>query len=222
MWYTQFLKSALRKHNLRIDLRVYTGDELESPNPNDLQSKFKSILSSSIIKGLDIVGIVSKFGIEVGNMAKQNAEQNNIDIKVIPGQDYKSVEGFHAVFYNLNQSIQQNLPIQQAIIVCKNQGGKVLLYDLTRSHSKEINRWKGQLFAPDLVEIYNAHSKAYKDLETDYPKVISSASRSGSELEKIPIYTEVPRGYLEKIGLIKQEEGSNYIPSYLKEVTENG
>jgi hypothetical protein len=216
VWYTQFFKYSLRKHNVRIDLRVYTGDELEQPDINDLQAKVKSIASSAIIKGLDVVGVVSKFGIYVGQLAKKTAEENQIDIKVIPGQDYKSADGFNAVFYNVQQDIKPGLMIQQAATEAKRQGGRVMLYDLSRSHAKEIEKWKGQPFAPDLVEIYNAHSKAYKDLNINYPRVISSAASSGSELEDIPVYTEIPRTTLEKIGFLTQGEGGDYIPGYLR------
>ena len=220
-WYTHF-RIALRKNNLRVDLRVYSGEELEQPNPNEIQNKLKSILSSAIIKGLDVIGVVSKYGIEIGNMAKQVAEQTGIDIKVIPGQDYQSADGYKGILYNLQQNIQPNLMMQQAIQQCKQQGGRVLLYDLSRSHAKEVNKWKGQVFAPDLIEIYNAHSKTFKDVEIDYPRVISSAARSGSDLESIPVYTELQRGFLEKVGLLKPEEGQNYIPGYLQKVTQNG
>jgi hypothetical protein len=151
VWYTQFLKTSLRKHNLRVDLRVYTGEELEPPNTQEIQAKLKSILSSAIIKGLDVVGIVSKFGIEVGITGKQVAEQSHIDIKVLPGQDYKSADGFNVVFFNLQQNIQPNLNIQQAITMCKRQGGKVMLYDLSRGQAKAIEHWHDQPFAPDLV-----------------------------------------------------------------------
>ena len=222
MWYTNFVKYSLRKHNVRLDLRVYTGDEVEPSTPEDLQNKVKSLASSAIIKGLDIVGIVSKYGIYVGQLAKQTAEQNQIDIKVIPGQDYKSADGFNAVFYNITQDIKQGLPIQQAIVEAKRQGGKTMLYNLTRNHAKLINHWKGQQFAPDLVEIYNAHSKGYKDLNIEYPRVISSAAISGSELEDIPVYTEMQREVLEKIGLLLEDEGSDYTPGYLRGIQQNG
>jgi hypothetical protein len=216
VWYTQFTKIALRKHNLRIDFRVYAGDETQAPNAQDLQPKLKSILSSAIIKGLDMIGLVSKFGIEVGLLAKQVAEQNKIDIKVIPGQDYISSDKAKAVFYNIKQNIKPGLTMQEAIAECKKQGGKAMLYDLTRSQARAIAGWQATQYEPDFVEIYNAKSKAYKDLDIDYPRVISSAASSSSELEQLPIFTELPRKKLQDYGLIAEDEGSNYVPGYLR------
>jgi len=222
VWYTQFTKTALRKHNLRVDFRVYAGDELEAPNELDLQAKLKSLLSSAIVKGLDIVGIVSKFGIEVGNLAKQIAESNQIDIKVIPGQDYMSSDGFKAVFYGIKQNIKPGLPIQDAASQCKKQGGKFMLYDLSRSAAKAINGWKSSPHEPDFVEIYNARSKAYKDLNIDYPRVISSAAKTSNELEEVPVFTELSRKRLQDFGFIKEDEGSDYIPGYLSKPSQQG
>jgi len=93
-----------------------------------------------------------------------------------------------------------------------------MLYDLSRSLAREISNWQSTPYEPDFVEIYNAHSKAYKDLDIDYPRVISSAARSGSELEDIPVYSEIPRNKLSNYGLIAEEEGENYVPGYLQNV----
>lgn len=218
MWYSAYLKTALRKHNLRVDLRVYLGDEEQPSTQSEIESKIKSILSSAIIKGLDIIGVVSRFGIEPGLIAKKQAEDNKIDLKVIPGQDYLSSDKLHAVFYGIQQNIPANLTIQEAIVQAKKQGGKVLLYDLHKAHARAIANWQSTKYEPDLIEIYNSRSMAYKDMDIDYPRVISSAARSGSELENTPIYTEMSRKRLEDFGLISPEEGENYIPGYLQNI----
>jgi hypothetical protein len=218
VWYSEFLKTALRKHNLRVDMRVYIGDELEPSTQQDIEAKIKSILSSAIIKGLDVIGLVSRFGVEPGMVAKQQAINNKIDLKVIPGQDYVSSEKIKAVFYNIQKNIPPGLGIQDAIKQAKAQGGKVMLYDLSRSTARAIASWQSTPYEPDFVEIYNAHSKAYKDLDIDYPRVLSTAARSGSELEDIPVYTEIPRNKLSSYGLLEEEEGENYTPGYLQNV----
>lgn len=218
MWYSNFTKSALRKHNLRVDLRIYAGEEYEPHNPQELPSKLKSILSSAIIKGLDVIGVVSIFGIEVGQQAKIIAEQNHIDVKVIPGQDYVSQDKYKCVFFNIRQNIPPNLPIQKAIMECKKQGGVVMLYDLAKSHAHEIKKWAGQPYEPNIVEIYNAHSKGYQDLDISFEKVVSTAARSGSELEEIPVYTNMSRSEAEKLQFMAPDEGSDYVPKYLEGV----
>jgi hypothetical protein len=93
-----------------------------------------------------------------------------------------------------------------------------MLYDLSRSTARAISSWQSTPYEPDFVEIYNAHSKAYKDLDIDYPRVLSTAARSGSELEDIPVYTEIPRNKLSSYGLLEEEEGENYTPGYLQNV----
>lgn len=216
MWYLKFKKLSLRKHNLRVDLRVYPGDELEMPEEQELASKLKSLLSSSIIKGLDIIGITSRFGVKVGFFAKQLAEQNRIDIKVIPGQEYITADKYKAVFYNIQQDVPPGKMYMDAAKVVKSQGGKILLYDLSKSHARALNQIKGTQLAPDFVEIYNAHSSVFKDLDIDFFEVISSAARSGSDLERIPVYTEIPRKKLVEIGLLQEEEGESYVPGYLR------
>ncbi len=216
MWYLKFKKISLRKHNLRVDLRVYPGDELEMPEEQELASKLKSLLSSSIIKGLDIIGITSRFGVQIGLFAKQLAEQNRIDIKVIPGQDYTTADKYKAVFYNIQQDIALGKMYMDAAKEVKAQGGKILLYDLSKSHARALNQIKETQLAPDFVEIYNAHSSVFKDLNIDFFEVISSAARSGSDLESIPVYTEIPRKKLVDIGLLQEEEGESYVPGYLR------
>ena len=216
MWYSTLIKTSLRKHNLRVDLRVYPGDELEPSSEQELSSKLKSLLSSSIIKGLDIIGIVSRFGVQIGGLAKQIAEQNRIDIKVIPGQDYLTIDKYKAVFYNLNQNIAPGKTYAEAIKEVRNQNGKVLLYDLSKGHAKALKPAKGTYAEPDFVEIYNAHSSVFKDLNVDFFEVISSAARSGSDLERIPVYTEIPRNKLIELGVINEQEGESYTPGYLR------
>lgn len=214
MWYS-YIKTALRKNNLRVDLRVYPGDEEYQLTDKELPIKVKSILSSAIIKGLDIIGIVSIYGVRAGQVADQVAKNEHIDIKVIPGQDYKSAENFHAVFFNLQKDIQPGLPIHNAIHECKKQNGKVMLYDLSKSQAKSISDWQSTVYAPNLVEIYNAHARVYKDLDIDYPRVISSAARSANELEQIPAFSELPRKKLLEMGFISEAEGTEYVPGYL-------
>lgn len=222
VWYSQFVKTSLRKHNLRVDFRVYIGDESEPYNTNELESKIKSLLSSAIIKGLDVVGVVSRFGIEPGMMAKRQAETNNVDIKVIPGQDYFSSDKFYAVFYNIQQTLPHGLGIQEAIIKCKQQNGKVLMYNLHKRQAQEIDGWQSTKFEPDLVEILNAKTQVYHDMDIDYPRVISSAAISGTELENTPLYTEISRKQMENFGFLSENEGADFMPGYLSNGGLNG
>lgn len=212
MWYSQFIKTSLRKHNLRVDFRVYLDNEENLRTTSEYESIIKSLLSTAIIKGLDIIAVVSRFGIELGNLAQSQAKKMNVDLKVLPGQDYVSAEGVKAIFFNISKNIKPGLPIQEAMKECKSQNGKTMIYDLSKSVAKSTASWA---IKPDIVEIYNAHSKAYKDLDIDFRRVISSAARSASELQRIPVYTEIPRKALEDLGFLSEAEGSDFIPKYL-------
>jgi hypothetical protein len=217
VWYTTFIKEALRKHNLRIDFRVYPGEEESFLTDEQITPILKSLLSSAIIKGLDIIAIVSKFGMHYGKLADQISKNSGMDIKVIPGEDYYSSDKFQAVFFNLQQDIPKNLPIDKAISQVKQQGGKVMIYNCTRSQAKLINKWKGTSLQPDFVEVYNSKYKAFRDLDIDasYPLVISSSSRTANELEKAPVYTELSRKQLIEIGILQESEGVDFKPKYL-------
>lgn len=217
MWYTTLIKEALRKHNLRIDFRVYPGNEESQLTDDQITPVIKSLLSSAIIKGLDVICIVSKFGIHYGLLATQIAKNSGMDIKVLSGEDYYSSDKFQAVFFNIKQDVPKNLSIEEAIKQTKQQGGKVMIYNCTRSQAKAINKWKDTALMPDFVEVYNSKYKSFRDLDidADYPLVISSASRSGSELEGAPVYTELSRKQLIEIGIMQEEEGVDFLPKYL-------
>jgi len=122
---------------------------------------------------------------------------------------------FILYFFNIKQNIPPGLPIKEAIIQAKKQNGKVLLYDLSRRAVRAIADWKSTSYEPDFVEIYNAKSKGYHDVDVDYPRVISSAAKSGAELEKIPVYTEMSRKQLVDFGFLQENEGEEFTPGYL-------
>jgi hypothetical protein len=216
VWYSSFTKSALRKHNLRVDLRVYVSTEEEFPTKEELSPRVKSLLSSAIIKGLDIICVVSKFGIQIGNFAKQTAQASNIDVKILSGQDYLSLDNVKAVFINGTKNVPPGLPIKKAITIAKKHGAKILFYDLSKNLARTLDSWQSTPYEPDIVEIYNAQTKAYKDLDIDFPRVISSAAKSGTELETTPLYTEMSRRRLEDFGFLAKDEGVEYTPDYLK------
>ena len=82
---------------MRVDLRVYSGDLSKMANTNDIGSALKSMLTSAIIKGLDMVGIVAPNSPEVGWQATKIAKESGLDIYVAPGEDYACGYKFHIV-----------------------------------------------------------------------------------------------------------------------------
>lgn len=220
MWYTGLIKLALRKNNLRVDFRVYPGDDLEVQDPLNLKVKIKQILSSAIIRSLDLIAIVSKQGIEPGNYAKEIAITSNLDIKVIAGQDYITPDGFNAVFYEIKQNIKPGLPIANAIAECRKQGGKFMVYGLSKKSARTIEKWKSSPYAPDFVEIWNDKSRLFRDMDIEYPEVMSSAATTSRQLEDSRVYTEMTRKDLQALGFLGEDEGVEYTPGYLSKSEE--
>ena len=79
---------SIRKNVLRADMCIFIDEETAFANANFLNSTIKSILTSAIIKGLDIVGVLTDKNPNVGIKAQKMALEQQMDIVVIPGQRY--------------------------------------------------------------------------------------------------------------------------------------
>jgi len=216
-WYKHNItRTSLRKHMLRVDLRVYPGDMSQMANPNDINSALKSMLTSAIIKGLDIVGIVAPNTPQTGWIATSIAKESGLDIYVAPGEDYLCADKFHLVVYNLKEPMHLNLTVDKAIKFAHDRGGWVMAIDVTKRQAQHLNKLKDTIQAPDAIEIYNDVSGGYMDVNVEYPRFVSSASTSPNELEKSKTYTLIHRTEMESMGLLPEGEGSEYIPQYLQ------
>ena len=88
-WYHKAKEcTSLRKHVLRVDMCIFIDDETAFANLNFLSSTIKSILTASIINGLDIIGVLTSNSPSVGWRAVKMASEQKMDIVVIPGQTY--------------------------------------------------------------------------------------------------------------------------------------
>lgn len=216
-WYqSSFIKTSLRKHQMRIDLRVYPGDLSKMANTNDIGSALKSMLTSAIIKGLDMVGIVAPNSPEVGWQATKIAKESGLDIYVAPGEDYVCGDKFHIVVYNLKEPMHLNLPVDKAIKYAHDRGGWVMAVNVTKRQAQHLNKMKNTIYAPDAIEIYNDVSGGYMDVDVEYPRFVSSASDSPNALEKSKTYTLIHRHEMEATGLLPEGEGAEFVPQYLQ------
>jgi hypothetical protein len=202
---------------MRVDLRVYPGDMSQVANTNDVSSVLKSMLTSAIIKGLDMVGIVAPNSPQVGWQATQIAKQSGLDIYVAPGEDYTCADKFHIVVYNLKEPMHLNLPIDKAIQFAHDRGGWVMAINVTKRQAQHLNKMKGSIYAPDAIEIYNDVSGGYMDVEVEYPRFVSSASDTPNALETSKTYTLIHRKDMEATGLLPEGEGTEFVPQYLKQ-----
>jgi hypothetical protein len=78
---------------------------------------------------------------------------------------------------------------------------------------------QGSKYAPDGVEIYNAKSGGYRDVDIDFPRFVNSGATSASDLDSSNVFTLMPRKTAQEMGLIKGDEGVDYTPKYLKPQT---
>lgn len=207
---------ALRKNILRVDLRIYVALDEGATTTQAADPALKSIITAAIANGLDVVGVVSPLGPDFGWRGQQLAREENLDLWVVPGEEYLCTDNTRLLIYMLKQKMRPNLTMDQACRAAHSQGGFVVVTDLTRGQAKDINKLVGSQGCPDAVEIYNAAVGSYTDIDVELPKFISSASRNAADLEQTNVYTLIRREELESMGLLPDGAGINFEPDYLK------
>jgi hypothetical protein len=207
---------SLRKHVLRVDPCVFIDEEATFSNRNVLESTVKSILTAAIIKGLDVIGILTKNSSNVGWLAWQMAKQQQMDIAVLPGQTYLCTTKEELYIYKLKKPLKSGYDLASACNEAHKLGAFVIATNLTKQKVIDLDKLQGSSYAPDAVEIYNEKVGGYQDLNIDFPKFVSSASTSGNDLETSNAFTLLPRREAEKMGLLAPNEGVDFEPKYLK------
>ena len=207
---------ALRIHVLRVDLCVFIDEEKAFADQNYLNSTIKSILTAAIIKGLDIIGILTPKNSAIGWKAVQMAKQQQMDIVVVPGQTYICQEGIEIYVYNLQQPLKPNLTFAEACRTAHSFNGFVVASNITKRQVQMLDKLQGSDSAPDAVEIFNSKIGGYRDLNIDFPKFVSSGATSATDLETTDVFTLLDRKTAEEMNLLKPEEGVDFVPKYLK------
>lgn len=214
------LREALRKHILRVDLHVHCGEEGDYNNDNDLTSAIKSVLNSAIIKGLDIVGVTAAGGPSIGLRAGKLVRENGLDLFVIPGEEYRTADGFNLLVFNVGERIPINQGMEQVCQWAHGKRGFVVAVLPSKRQVSKLNKLKGSPTCPDAVEIYNAASGGYMDTQVELPAFISSAVTTAKEMEERNAYSLVNRPTLEGMGLLPENYGVDYTPQYLQRADE--
>lgn len=216
-WYSSSRKcTALRKHVLRVDMCVFIDDETAFGNINFLNSTIKSILTAAIIKGLDIIGILTANDPTVGWKAWQMAKTQQMDITVVPGFTYICQDGEELYIYKIRKKLTPRLPLSQACLEAHRLGGYVIASNVSKRQLQALEKLQGSENAPDAIEIYNAKVGGYRDLGIDFPTFVSSGATSASDLEDSNVFTMIDRKKAEEMKLIAPEEGIDFEPKYLK------
>jgi hypothetical protein len=208
--------TAIRKNVLRVDLCVFIDKEEAFSNEDYLNSTIKSILTSAIINGLDIVGILSPDAPYVGLKAKQMAQQQQMDLVVVSGQTYKCSGKEELYIYNLPKPVPMNLSIDKACGYVHDNNGFVLATNVNSKLAITLNRLQGSKFAPDGVEIFNSKSGGYRDVDIDFPRFVNSGSTSANELDDSNVFTLMQRKTAQEMGFLQGDEGVDFTPKYLK------
>lgn len=222
-WYRTSKKTfALRKHVMRVDLHVHAGDIADFTDEQIRNQAIKSILSAAVIQGLDLIGIVSHDGPQMGNLAVQISKKEQYDLFVLAGHEYVTADKFRLIGYNIQQPIPANLSYEQAAKWVHDNKGYVMVIDVSRRQAQTINKVKGTISAPDAIELYNTAVGSYSDLDIDseYTTFINSAAKSASNLENTNVFTLINRKDLENSGLLPKDEGMDYVPKYLQRADE--
>jgi hypothetical protein len=211
--------TAIRKNVLRVDLCVFIDKEEAFSNEDYLNSTIKSILTSAIINGLDIIGVLSPDAPYVGLKAKQMAQQQQMDLVVVSGQTYICSGKEELYIYNLSKPVPRNLSIDKACGYVHDNNGFVLVTNVNSKLAPTLNRLQGSKFAPDGVEIFNAKSGGYRDVDIDFPRFVNSGSTSANELDDSNVFTLMQRKTAQEMGFLQGDEGVDYTPKYLKPQT---
>ena len=207
---------SLRKHVLRADLRIYVESTDSFTNPNDLDSAIKSILTAAIVKGLDLIGVVNKISPETGWRALKLCREQNLDLHVIPGQEYVCADKAKIIVYNLQEPVTPNLSLEQACKFAHDRKGFVMITSVGKRQAQEINKIAGTPNSPDAVEIYCAKLGGFQDIDVEYHRFITSGASAGNDLETTNVFTLVSRKEIENMGLLPKGQGSEYTPDYLR------
>ena len=198
---------------------VFIDKEEAFSNEDYLNSTIKSILTSAIINGLDIVGVLSPDTPIVGLRAKQMAKEQQMDIVVASGQTYICSGKEELYIYNLLNPVPRNLSIDKACGFVHDNNGFVLATNVHSKLAPTLNRLQGSKYAPDGVEIFNAKSGGYRDVDIDFPRFVNSGATSASDLDNSNVFTLIQRKTAQEMGFLQGDEGVDYTPKYLNPQT---
>lgn len=226
-WYSQYMvKTSLRKNNLNVDFHIHA---LEDPNGeydinDDIQSRHLiDIIGSAIIKGLDIIGIVSRHSYRPGELCKQIISEKKYDIMCLSGVEIETAEDIHVVVYDSKVIPNAGIPVDQVCRIAHKHGGVVMAIQPSKRNMQRLNKLAGTTGAPDFVEIFNdttqgGYSKSFIDTNPDprFLLLMNSAARNSRDLDKSMLVSRIPRKFLIKKGILDKDEGVDFTPEYLQ------
>lgn len=232
MWYSNYMKKlALRKNMLNVDLHIHA---LEDPNTGldaSYEYQYKhliDILGSAILKGLDIIGIVSRYSDEPGEICSEIIKEKNYDIVNLSGIENKSSEGINVIIFNFNYLPKQKLSIERLCRLTHKEGGLVMAIQPSIRQVQIMNKLIGSSGAPDFIEIFNnvsqgGYSKSFVDTDPapEFHLVMNSAARNAKDLDNSLLVSRIPRKFFVDKGILDQNQLVDFVPNYLNKYNES-
>ena len=219
---------ALRKHNLNVDFHIYCLGNPETgvdADPNMQATYMRSICGSAVLKGLDVVGIVSRASFEPGYICQHVIGQHDYDLHVMAGVEIKTMEGINTIVYDAQTVPQNGEGVEQVCQRAHQEGGTVMVIQPSKRNMQLLNKIAGQPTAPDFIEMFNDMSKGgyihtFIDVEAapEYQLVVNSAANNPQELDRSVMMTRISRDRLTEKGILIEDQGVDYTPPYLENV----
>ena len=219
---------ALRKHNLNADLHIHCLENPEAGTEGDLNQQaiyLRSICGAAVMKGLDIIGIVSHFSFEPGNICQHIIGEHDYDLHVMAGVEIKTAEGIPTIVYDAHTVPKNGEPIEQICQRAHQEGGSVMVIQPSKRNMQHLNKIAGQPISPDFIEMFNdmsrggyAHTFVDVEASPEYHLVVNSAATNPQELDRSVMMTRIPRDFLTERGILVENQGVNYTPPYLENV----
>jgi hypothetical protein len=199
---------------------IFIDDETAFANLNFLSSTIKSILTASIINGLDIIGVLTSNSPSVGWRAVKMASDQKMDIVVVPGQTYICKDNEEIYIYKLRKPVPLGFSIDKACEYAHKQGGFVIASNVGKRQAQLLEKLQNSIYAPDAIEIFNGKTGGFRDLSVDYPSFISSGATSATDLENSNTFTLIERNKAVDMKLIGEDQGVDFTPNYLQPKTQ--
>jgi hypothetical protein len=144
------------------------------------------------------------------------AIEQQMDIVVVPGQTYTCSGKEQLYVYKLNKPLPLNLSIDKACEFAHKNNGFVIASNVSKRQADVLEKLQGSAYAPDAVEIFNAKTGGYRNLDIEYFKFVSSGATSANDLENLNVFTLVDRKDAVEMRLVDENTGVDYVPKYLK------
>jgi len=209
-------RTALRGNQLRVDLHVSVPGQAEIADPQFIKSAVNSFLIAATQRGLDIVGIISDWLLP-GKIARQLAQEEGIDIFVLPGQEVVTSEGLGILALNIETEIPQRLPLNDCLHQIKAQNGMAVTMRPSKRWMQRLNKMLKEPWCPAGIEVYSPKLPDFRDLENEpeFALFMTAGAKTPKELLNSNINTITDREWWVNQGVLTHETGVNYEPAWL-------